>query len=223
VLFTTAANLLVWQFILQRRAQPCCLCIFYRCMLSNRIETKHLDWFKQALYYLETFDIQGRKWVIDKDNIIRVTKRNSNTIDRETSWGELGYIDDWFIERVEVKPGNWTPSLSTLKSPYRKRRKPITSLYLIGHRKGGKAITTRPRGPWLRKRRRLSTLNPWTGFIKSYLEIRRVKRVLESPRYDPTDQDVEYILLASAQFVQTRAAQIEEKSDRVYTNKKEYW
>ncbi len=45
------------------------LSTFYRYMLSSLIEPKHLDKFRQALYYLESFDIQGRKWVIDKYNI----------------------------------------------------------------------------------------------------------------------------------------------------------
>ena len=51
-----------------------------------------------------------------------------------SSLGELGHIDDWFLERVELKAGDWSPSLSTLKSVYSKRRKSLASLYSIGHR-----------------------------------------------------------------------------------------
>jgi hypothetical protein len=40
-------------------------------MPSKSIEPRHLDRFIQALYYLETFDIQGRKWEIDRYNIVR--------------------------------------------------------------------------------------------------------------------------------------------------------
>jgi hypothetical protein len=145
---------------------------------------------------------------IDIYNIVRTVDRN-NKIDIETCWGKLGYIDDWFIERVEIKQGDWSPSLSTLKSVYRRRRKPLSCLYSIGHRRGER-IYSRPGGPRLAKRRKISKVNPWTGYIVSYLEDRRVKRILESPRYDPTDKDIENILLPAAPFVQTRNRRFEE-------------
>jgi hypothetical protein len=177
-------------------------------MLSSSIETKHLVQFKQALYYLEIFDTEGIEWKIDQDNVLR-RKDETGTFNTVTSWGELGYIDDWFIERVELKTGDWSPSLSTLKSVYSKRRKTLASLYSIGHRIRTRTIS-RPEGPRLPKRRKLSSVNPWTGFIESYLENRRGSRSLEGPRYDPTDLDLEYILLAAAPFVQTRKRQKEE-------------
>jgi hypothetical protein len=83
-------------------------------MLSSLIESKHLDRFIQALYYLEGFDISGRKWEIDRHNIVRVVNSTGSFDREETCSGKLGYIDDWFIERVELKPGSWSPSLSTL-------------------------------------------------------------------------------------------------------------
>ncbi len=177
-------------------------------MLSSSIETKHLIQFRQALYYLEIFDTEGIEWKIDQDNVLR-RKDETGTFNTVTSWGELGYIDDWFLERVELKAGDWSPSLSTVRSNYRRRRKPIASLYSIGHRRSERTIS-RPRGPRLPKRRKLSFVNPWTGFIKSHLENRRESRSLESLRYDPTVQDVEKILLAAAPFVQTRKRQLEE-------------
>ena len=79
----------------------------------------------------------------------------------------------------------------------------------IGHRIRTRTIS-RPEGPRLPKRRKLSSVNPWTGFIKSHLENRRGSRSLESARYDPTVLDIEKILLAAAPFVQTRKRQIEE-------------
>jgi hypothetical protein len=177
-------------------------------MLSGSVEPKHLDRFIQALYHVEGFDIDGNEWVIDSDNILR--KANSTgSFDRETCWGKLGYIDDWFLERVELQTGNWSPSLSTLKSNYGRRRKPLVSLYSIGHRKRERTIS-RPGGPRLPKRRKLSSVNPWTGFIKSYLENRRGSRSPESPRYDPTVLDLENILLAAAPFVQSRKRQLQE-------------
>jgi hypothetical protein len=187
-------------------------------MLSKSIESRHLDRFRQALYYLETFDIQGRKWEIDKYNIVRVANA-TGSIDKETSWGKLGYIDDWFLELVEFKKGAWSTSLSTLKSNYKRRRKPFTRLYSIGHRRGERA-RARPGGPTLPKRRKITSINPWTGYIVSYLEDRRIKRSLEGEKseridlafdsYEPTTLDVERILLAAAPFVQTFARQIEE-------------
>ncbi len=131
---------------------------FYSYMLSSLIEPKHLDRFIQALYYLETFDIQGRKWVIDRHNIVREVK-STGSIDRENSWGKLGFIDDWFLERVELKPGDWSPSLSTQKSPYKRRRRSFTSLYSIGHRRGERS-RARPGGPELAKRRKITLVNP---------------------------------------------------------------
>jgi len=177
-------------------------------MLSSTIETEHLNQFRQALYHLEIFDIQGIEWKIDQDNVLR-RKNETGTFNTVTSFGELGYIDDWFLERVEFQAGNWSPSHSTVRSNYRKRRKSIASLYLIGHRRNER-ILARPRGPRLPKRRKLTSVNPWTGFIKSHLENRRGSRSLESQRYDPTVQDVEKILLAAAPFIQTRKRQKEE-------------
>jgi hypothetical protein len=127
-------------------------------MLSASIDLKYIDRFKQALYYLETFDIQGNKWVIDIYNIVRVVDRN-NRLDIETSWGKLGYIDDWFIERLELKKGAWNPSLSTIKSPYKRRVKTFTKLYSIGHRRGERN-RARPGGPYLAKRRKITSVNP---------------------------------------------------------------
>jgi hypothetical protein len=103
-------------------------------MLSDSIETKHLVGFKQALYYLEIFDTEGIEWQIDQKNVIR-RKDETGSFDTETSWGKLGFIDDWFLERIELKTGDWSPSLSTLKSVYSRRRKTLASLYSIGHRK----------------------------------------------------------------------------------------
>jgi hypothetical protein len=56
---------------------------FYIYMLSKSIESRHLDRFKQALYYLEMFDTEGKKWEIDRNNIVR-TEDPSGSIDKET-------------------------------------------------------------------------------------------------------------------------------------------
>jgi hypothetical protein len=172
-------------------------------MLSSSIETKHLVGFKQALYYLEIFDTEGIEWQIDQKNVLR-RKDETGSFDTETSWGKLGFIDDCFLERVELKTGDWSPSLSTLKSVYSRRRKPLASFYSIGHRKRER-IFARPGGPRLAKRRKLTSINPWTRYIISYLEKRRVSRVLDSARFNPTDTEVASILLVAATFVQTRS------------------
>ncbi len=70
---------------------------FYIYMLSKEIENRHLDRFRQALYYLERFDTERKKWEIDKHNIVR-REGPSGSIDKETNWGQLSHIDDWFIE-----------------------------------------------------------------------------------------------------------------------------
>jgi hypothetical protein len=177
-------------------------------MLSNSIEPRHLDRFIQALHYVEKFDIQGRKWEMDRYNIVRAEDA-TGSIDKETRRGKLGYIDDWFLERVEFKKDAWSPSLSTLKSNYKRRRKPFTRLYSIGHRRGERD-RARPGGPSLPKRRKITSTNPWTGYIVSYLEDRRAKRPFEienefGDRYELSAIDVERILLAAAPFVQTFA------------------
>jgi len=181
---------------------------FYGCMLSSSIETKHLVEFKQALYYLEIFDIEGTEWKIDEGNVLR-RKGKTGTFNTVVSYGELGHIDDWFLERVQVKTGDWSPSLSTLKSVYSKRRKPLASLYSIGHRIRNR-IFARTGGPKLAKRRKLTSVNPWTRYIISYLEKRRVSRIRNSTRFNPSDSDVESILLVSATFIQTRKRQAQE-------------
>ncbi len=175
-------------------------------MLSTSIDPTYLEGFRQALYNLESFDILGKSWDIDRYNCVLSPTAQTDIDDRS---GQLGYIDDWYIERLELKKGAWNPSLSTLKSPYKRRWKTFTKLYSIGHR-----IKERPRirpgGSRLRKRRKLTANNPWNGFIDPYLGERRRKRLLESTRYQPTNKDVEGILLASAQFVQTYKRQLEE-------------
>ena len=181
---------------------------FYGYMLSSSIETKHLVRFKQALYYLEIFDTEGIDWKIDQDNVIR-RKDETGSFNSVSSWGELGFIDDWFLERVELKTGDWSPSLSTLKSVYSKRRKPLASLYSIGHRIRNR-IFARTGGPRLAKRRKLTSVNPWNRYIISYQEKRRESRILNCARFNPTDSDVASILLVAATFVQTRSRQLEE-------------
>jgi hypothetical protein len=74
-------------------------------MLSNSIETRHLVEFKEALYNLEIFDTEGIEWQIDQENVIR-RKGLSGSFDTVTSWGKLGFIDDWFLERIELKSGD---------------------------------------------------------------------------------------------------------------------
>ena len=177
-------------------------------MLSSSIEAKHLVEFKQALYYLEIFDTEGIEWQIDQKNVIR-RKDETGSFDTNTKWGKLGFIDDWFLERVELKSGDWSPSQSTVKSNYSKRRRPLASFYSIGHRTRNR-IFARPGGPRLAKRRKLTTVNPWLGYIISYLEKRRVSRTSCSTRFHPTDQEVASILLIAATFVQTRRRQIAE-------------
>jgi hypothetical protein len=167
-------------------------------MLSSSIETKHLVRFKQALYYLEIFDTEGVEWKIDQNNVIR-RKDQTGSFDTETSWGKLGFIDDWFLERIELKAGDWSPSLSTLKSVYSKRRKPLASFYSIGHHKRDR-IFARTGGPRLAKRRKLTSVNPWTRYILSYLEKRRVSRVLDCSRFNPTDTEVGSIYSSSCSY-----------------------
>ncbi len=122
-------------------------------MLSSSVLTEHLNSLLEVLYNVEGFDIEGKEWEIDSDNILR-GMNSTGSFDRETCWGKLSFIDDWFLERVEFKAGDWSPSLSTVRINYRKRRKPIASLYLIGHRHYERTFC-RPRDPRLPKRRKL--------------------------------------------------------------------
>jgi hypothetical protein len=106
-----------------------------------------------------------------------------------------------------LKKGAWNPSLTTLKSPYKRRHKTFTKLYSIGHRRGYRN-RARTGGPCLAKRRKINSVNPL-----SYLEQRRIDRSLEAVGdygYSPTLKDVETILLAAVPFVQTFGRQIEE-------------
>ena len=59
--------------------------LFYVYMLSGSVEPKHLDRFIQALYHVESFDIEGKEWVIDSDNILREIN-STGSFDRETCW-----------------------------------------------------------------------------------------------------------------------------------------
>ncbi len=69
-------------------------------MLSSSVLTEHLNSFLEVLYNVEGFDIEGKEWKIDRDNILRGVI-STGSFDRETCWGKLSFIDDWFLERVE--------------------------------------------------------------------------------------------------------------------------
>ena len=118
--------------------------------------------------------------------------------------GDLGFIDDWYLERVVPnKKSEWSLSLSTTSSVYSKRRRPLKSLYLIDHR-----VKQRSRsrlGSKLPKRRKLTTVSPWNRYIVSYLSERRKSRLLTgiTYRYQPKNEDIESILLVSAPFIQS--------------------
>jgi hypothetical protein len=124
-------------------------------------------------------------------------------------WGDLGYVEDWYIERILPNKDEWSSSLSTTRSVYSKRRRTLKSLYSIGHR-----IKTRSRsrtGSKLPKRRKIFTVSPWNRYIVSYLSDRRKKRLLtgDNSGYQPTNQDIESILIVSAPFVQSSRRQTE--------------
>jgi hypothetical protein len=189
-------------------------------MLSNLIDPDHLNRFRLALYNLEGFDIQGRKWTIDQRN------RVESATGIEDLWDDLGFIDDWYLQRVVPKKGKWSPSLSTTsRSVYSKRRKPLKSFYIIDHR-----VKQRSRsrfGSKLPKRRKLTTVGPWNGYIVSYLSERRKSRLLTGImyRYQPTNEDIVSILLVSAPFIQSKQRQLEEtlelnSSIRLYKSKR---
>jgi hypothetical protein len=63
-------------------------------LLQDLIDPEHLRRFRQALHNLEEFDILGLSWEIDKYN--RVISPY-NLIEKEDRWGDLGFIDDWYI------------------------------------------------------------------------------------------------------------------------------
>ena len=54
-------------------------------MLSISVEPKHLDRFLEALYNIESFDIERKEWEIDRDNILRAVN-STGSFDRETCW-----------------------------------------------------------------------------------------------------------------------------------------
>ncbi len=66
-------------------------------MLHDLIDPEHLRKFRQALYNLEEFEILGLSWEIDKDNRVISPYNLTETVDR---WGDLGFIDDWYLERI---------------------------------------------------------------------------------------------------------------------------
>jgi hypothetical protein len=55
-------------------------------MLSDLIDPDQLLRFRLALYNLEGFDIQGRRWSIDHRN------RVESATGIEDCWGDLGFI-----------------------------------------------------------------------------------------------------------------------------------
>ena len=77
-------------------------------MLSDLIEPTHIESFRLALYHLERLDKQGSEWSIDQQNRVQ-----SSTVNLDC-WGNLGFIDDWYLERTVLNKDEWSPSLSIL-------------------------------------------------------------------------------------------------------------
>jgi hypothetical protein len=172
-------------------------------MLSDLIEATHIESFRLALFHLEGFDILGCEWSIDHKNRVQCSTVNADC------WGDLGFVEDWYIERILPNKDEWSSSLSTTRSVYSKRRKTLKSLYSIGHR-----TKTRSRsvtGSKLPKRRRIFTVSPWNRFIESYLSDRRKKRLLTGDiiRYQPTDNDIESMSMNQSGVVGLAQAQCE--------------
>ena len=176
-------------------------------MLSDLIEPAHIESFRLALYHLERLDIQGSESSIDQQNRVQ-----SSTVNLDC-WGSLGFIDDWYLERTVLNKDEWSPSLSTTRSVYSKRKRTLKSLYSIGHRTKSRSYCRS--GSKLPKRRKLTTVSPWNKYIVSYLSDRRSKRTStgDISGYQPTDEDIESILLISSPFVQSRRRQIEVELD----------
>ena len=62
-------------------------------MLSDLIDPDHLNRFRLALYNLEGFDIQSRKWTIDQRNRVEEGLEdieNGRTLSNEKVWKKYG-------------------------------------------------------------------------------------------------------------------------------------
>jgi hypothetical protein len=90
-------------------------------MLSDLIEPTHIESFRLALYHLERLDKQGSEWSIDQQNRVQ-----SSTVNLDC-WGNLGFIDDWYLERTVLNKDEWSPSLFTTRSVYSKRKRSLKS------------------------------------------------------------------------------------------------
>ena len=54
-------------------------------MLSSSVLTEHLNSFLEVLYNVEGFDIEGKEWVIDSDNILR-RANSTGSFGRESTY-----------------------------------------------------------------------------------------------------------------------------------------
>ena len=63
-------------------------------MLSDLIETTHIESFRLALFHLEGFDIQGCEWSIDQKNRVQLLNSERGLLGRSWVRGGLVYRED---------------------------------------------------------------------------------------------------------------------------------
>jgi hypothetical protein len=154
--------------------------------------------FKLALWNLVQWDsanLQVKYYIPDNGTVEPYDNEDPEEV------GSLGWIHDWCIRPTSVK-AFYKFSLKGRKEPSRptrySRRKSLAKLYKVEEAEDY---------PYCPKYYRESTYRPWSQYVKTFIEKRRLEREFwfslgldPGPTEYPTDQEVLEILLQDSQF-----------------------
>jgi hypothetical protein len=163
-------------------------------MIDNLVLSDHCERFRQALYNLEGWELEGVNYIIPLNGFVESPTSDSDIVD---SWGSLGFISDWFLTRTKTKNIVGSSNLFSTNRTKR-RRSPINRIYSISNRKVCLFSFDCDSA-----KRRVSSSYTWNDYLISYLSERREGRLHRTCRYYPTDEDVTSILLLSSVYVHT--------------------
>jgi len=100
-------------------------------MIDNLVLSDHCERFRQALYNLEGWELEGVNYIIPLNGFVESPTSDSDIVD---SWGSLGFISDWFLTRTKTKNIVGSSNLFSTNRTKR-RRSPINRIYSISNRK----------------------------------------------------------------------------------------
>jgi hypothetical protein len=87
----------------------------------------HCERFRQALYNLEGWELEGVKYIVPLNGFVKSPTSDCDIVD---SWGSLGFISDLLITRTKTRNIVGSSNLFSTNRTKR-RRSPINCIYSI--------------------------------------------------------------------------------------------